>query len=106
MKLNLHQQAIVKSLLDTPPLTKGNYLVLTTNELYRMTPAEFIALCKKIIPEQTDLIAGFAFHPEEGSYLGRMIRKSLIQQIQRTYVTLSIKELKENYPSFFTHFDK
>jgi hypothetical protein len=64
-----------------------------------MRSNEFIELCQQIIPDHDDLIMGYAM--KKGSYLGDMFRKSLVQEIQKTYVTVAIAELKEKYPSFF-----
>jgi hypothetical protein len=101
MDFTPEQQAIIQSLQNfKPQLTpKGCYAVMTTSELHHMRSGEFIELCQQIIPEQDDMIMGYAM--KKGSYLGDMFRKSLVQEIQKTYVTIAIRELKEKFPSFF-----
>jgi len=85
-----------------PKLTAGGkHIVLTTNELYRMEVQEFIKLCKKELPDQKDLIVGLCIESGTGSYLEKMYRKSLIHSLQHNYVTISLKEAKRKYPSFF-----
>lgn len=103
MKFTPEQQVLIQSLIDfKPKLTKGGkHIVLTTSELYRMDAKEFILLCKEEIPFERDLIVGLCIEAGRGTYLEKVIRKSLIVALQRNYVTVSLAKMKKAYPSFF-----
>jgi len=117
--LNEQQLQLVWNLLELPPLSKckpreGKYLVLTKTELFTMNEVEFISLCRDTIPAEEDLIVAFALKRQEviasksllasqrSNYCKIAFKNTLIKAISKTYITVEISKMKENYPSFFT----
>ncbi len=102
MNFTPEQEAVIQSINDFKPklTTKGRHLTLTTNELYRMNIVEFDRLCRRIIPEHTELRSMLWKTAKTNPYMEVVVKKTLIQEIQRTYETVSLCDMRRWYPSF------